>query len=616
MSTVFQDLIPHVEAPSIFVSPKDAYHGPDSYRAQEQLLLLQHMWHNWGAAEFMLRMCWIIRKNAEENENEILPSESEYWNRSLVPFHLNRIQLDIESKLGERNIFVKPRQGGYTTYTIIRRLLLQCILTPGANGLLISQNGEKVGKHFRILMRSHNLFACVEPNPNHPANGFSQELHKHLLHTRISNRREIIYDMLDCVISCESAEVEEAGQGVTAKHVVADEVARWPHNPEDTLSNLKESIPKGGTLDLVSTANGWGGYFYEESMRARDTGKGYREFTYHFHPWWFHDEYFLKPGADPATYTKDEHKLVIAFSLSSEQIAWRRVKYEQQRKNFVEKYPEDDITCFMTSGLHFFNNEILRARWTELLTYTPLVYIEGAKTEIYKRPIKHRQYIIGADVASGLAPGSEKLDWSTAVVIDLETGEEMAAYRAQTLPEDFAWDLADLGHEYNDAEVAVERNYEGGTVVLTLEVACSYPAVYRHIDWTRRDFRKYAATKGVDKSQQWKRRELPGFPTTNKTRPLALNRLRYFVAKQPDLIYDKVFIQEALTFVYIKSENPFTAAKPAGGSGAHDDTVSCRAIAHYVRHVRLGYIAPETIPPRERYGDIPIEFQDETDAPT
>jgi len=409
--------------------------------------------------------------------------------------------------------------------------------------------------------------------------------------------------------------VEEAGQGVTAKYVVADEVARWPHDPEATLSNLKESIPKGGTLDLVSTANGYGGYFFEESMRARDKGKGYREFTYHFHPWWFHEEYKSEPGADESSYTKEEHKLVIAFNITPEQIAWRRIKKEQQRKNFDEKYPEDDITCFLTSGLQFFDKEVLRARWTELLTYTPLVYIEGAKTEIYKRAVKHRQYVIGADVASGLAPGTEDLDWSTAVVLDVETGEEMAAYRAQTLPEDFAWDLADLGHEYNDALIAVERNYEGGTVILTLEVACSYANIYKHIDWTRRDWKKYAKIGDVS-SQQWRRRELPGFPTTNKTRPLALNRLRWHVAKCPDLIYDKVFIQEALTFVYIKSENPFTAAKPAADKGCHDDTVSCRSIGHYCRHVLLGYLTPETLPPRERYGDVPIEFGDDSDAPT
>ena len=50
----------------------------------------------------------------------------------------------------------------------------------------------------------------------------------------------------------------------TYTHVVASEVARWEHNPEATLANLKESIPAGGTLDIESTANGWGGYFFEE----------------------------------------------------------------------------------------------------------------------------------------------------------------------------------------------------------------------------------------------------------------------------------------------------------------------------------------------------------------
>lgn len=595
-------------APYVYSRIKDAYGGPDPYRVQEQLLLLQYMWKKWGPAEFMLRMCWILRKNAEEGENEILPSESEFWNRNLVPFHLNRIQRNIEENLGERNIFVKPRQGGYTTYTIIRRLYIPSILEPGANGLLISQNGEKVGKHFRILKRCHNLFGCVEPNPNHPANEVSQELHKHLLHTRISNKREIILDQLDCVINCESAEVEEAGQGVTCKHVVADEVARWPHDPEATLSNLKESIPKGGTLDLVSTANGYGGYFFEESMRARDKGKGYREFAYHFHQWWWHDEYFSLPPAEEGTYTKEEHKIVMAFNLSPAQIAWRRIKKEQQRGNFDEKYPEDDITCFLTSGLQFFDKEILRARWTELLTYTPLVHVDGAKTEIYKNPIKHRNYIIGADVASGLAVGTEDLDWSAAVVIDEETGEEVASYRAQILPEEFGWDLADLGTRYNDALIAVERNDEGGTVILQLENGCLYSNMYKHIDWTKKDWRKYASQNQQSSSQMWRRRELPGFPTTNKTRPLALNRLRWFVSKYPELVYDRQFIQEALTFVYIKSDNPFTKPKPAAEKGQHDDTVMCRGIAHYVRNVRLGYVSPEQVPPREKYGDVPLEF--------
>lgn len=603
-----------VAAPYVFSRSKDAYHGPDLYRAQEQLLLLQHIWREWGPEEFMLRMCWITRKNKEEGENEILPSDSEFWLRNLVPFAYNRIQRDIESNLGERNIFVKPRQAGYTTFAVCRRLFVPCILEPGANGILISQNGEKVTAHFRILTRVWRLFGCVNPNINHPDNSWARELHAHLLHTKLSNRRELLFDALDLSIACESAEVEEAGQGVTAKHVVADEVARWPHNPEATLSNLKESIPKGGTLDLVSTANGFGGYFYEEAMRARDKGRGYREFTYHFHQWWWHDEYSSKPEADPKSFTKEEHTLSISFNLNPAQIAWRRIKKEQQRQDFDEKYPEDDITCFLTSGKNFFDRIVLRARQTELLTYAPLVYIAGAKTEIYKKPIKHREYIIGADVASGLAVGTEDLDWSAAVVIDKETGEEVAAYRAQILPEEFAWDLADLGHEYNDALVAVERNDEGGTVIVTLEVACMYGNIYRHIDWTKRDWKKFAK-QGDMASQQYRRRELPGFPTTNKTRPLALNRIRWFVAKHPDLIYDKIFIQEALSFVYLQSDNPHVKPRPAADKGQHDDTVMCRGIAHYVRHVQLGYLVPESLPPRERYGDVPLEFNEDDIPP-
>src|ERR1700734_3071288 len=264
MSTIYSPglAVPN-RAPYMFSRSRSAFNGPDPYRVKDQLIQLQNLWKQWGPEEFMLRFCWIQRKQPEKGEKEILPSESTFWNRNLVPFHLNSIQKDIESKLGSRNIFLKPRQAGYTTYMIIRRLFLSCILNPGHNGLLISQTGEYVTAHFRMLKRVYKLFAMVDPYDRRE-NIFAEELHKHLLHTVASNRKEIIFDQIDCAIRCASAEVEEVGQGLTLQHVVATEVARWEGNPEATLANMKAAIPKDGTFDMESTANGHGGYFFEE----------------------------------------------------------------------------------------------------------------------------------------------------------------------------------------------------------------------------------------------------------------------------------------------------------------------------------------------------------------
>lgn len=554
----------------------------------------------------MFRFCWIQRKNPEKGEREILPSDSKFWNRNLVPFHLNTIQRDIEANLGQKNIFLKPRQGGYTTYMIIRRLFLPCILNPGHNGLLISQKSKAASDHFRILKRCYNLFGVHDPY-DRGSNIFAKELHQHLLHSQYSNRRELVFDQLDTAIRCESAEIEEAGQGFTYQHVVCTEVARWEHNPEATLANVKESIPKEGTFDMESTANGHGGYFFEECMRAREPGKEYKEFTYHFHEWFWHDEYFLDKPVKQNTLTKDELLLIAACekrgrTLTLNQIAWRRHKKEDLRHEFDEKYPEDDLSCFLLTGGAFFDKELVRYRYKELLVYTPREM--HTKLQIYKKQMPHHNYVIGADVASGLEVGTGDLDWSVGHVLDLESGEQVAEYRSQLLPEEFGWDLADLGERYNWALIAVERNNEGGTVILTLERACSYGNLYKHLDWWRRELPRRG--KGhVTTQTQGRMREILGFPTTNKTRPILLNRIRYFLSEHPDKIHSLKLMEECSTFI----RNQDKQGRPEAAEGCHDDCVIAAGIAQYVRAVRLGYLPSETAPHREKYGDVPSEFQ-------
>ncbi len=171
-----------------------------------------------------------------------------------------------------------------------------------------------------------------------------------------------------------------------------------------------------------------------------------------------------------------------------------------------------------------------------------------------------------------MAVTSEDPDYSAAVVIDRETGEEMAAYRAHVLPEIFADDLVDLAKMYNNAEIVVERLGEGGTVITTIINANKFGNVYRHMDWWRR----MADKKGA-------------------------NLARDFLARCPDLIWDRIYIKECMTFVY-------KDAKPQATEGSHDDTVLARALAYCVRSLRNGELNWENIRRRERYGQVPTEF--------
>ena len=583
-----------------FVSSRSAYHGPDPQLARHQLELLQSMYRRWGPIEFARRAFWIIRKNPEEGEQDLLPRDNRFWNRRLVPFVQNRIQRDLCQKIiisgSKRNIILKPRQVGLTTWIIIMRLLLPVLLEPGSGSMLISQNAEYAAAHFGILRHAYRHFMEADPY-DRSVNEWAIDLRQHLLHIAYSNRRELIFDQIDSRVRCASAEVEETGQGFTIQHLACTEVSRWQGKPEETLANAKEAIPTDGTMDIECTPNGAGGYFFEEWGRSTNVGNPKREFMPHFHPWWWQDEYRRKPAIPLNNLKEEERSLVAAHGLDGEQIAWRREKQESLRHNFAEKYAEDDVSCFILSGNAFFEKEIINMRYKELQDYTPLQKFETSKLWIFNRPVKHRRYIIGADVAGGVVAKTSNPDYQAAVCIDQETGEQMASLENHVLPEEFASQLADLGRLYNNAEIAVERNNQGGTVILALRTQEQYGNLYTHKDWWKRDWQNT--------------RFIEGWPTTIKTRPISLNRIRWIVAKEPQLIHDIRMVREAISFVFNE-----TNGRPEAVKGAHDDLVFANAIAYVVRQIRGGYLTPEQLR-SEAYGATPQEYaaEEELDDP-
>ncbi len=589
-------------APYGFASSTSAYSKPDPELVKFQLQEIQSLYYELGPREFSSRTLWILRKNPEEGERDILPTNNRFWNRRLVPFLHNRIQKDLDKRIiledSHRNIMLKPRQAGYTTWSIAMRLFLPAVLNPGVGCMLMSQNSEYAAAHFDILKRFWRYFFVADPfDSGHPDNDWANSLRRNLLHVVYSNRRELVFDQLDSRVRCASAEVEESGQGLTIQNLVCTELSRWEGNPEETMANVKEAIPTDGTLDIECTPNGAGGYFFEEWGRATNPGNKKREFKPHFHTWWWHDEYRREPGILVENWTEDERNLIaeikdVGFPADGRQIAWRREKKESLRHNFDEKYPENPTICFLVSGNMFFEKTTLSQRYQELITYEPAQVFN--KFVVFNKPIKHRNYIIGADPATGMAVTSDDPDYSAAVVIDRETGEEMAAYRAHVLPEEFANDLVDLARMFNSAELIIERFGEGGTVITSVVNINRYGNVYVHLDWHKR----LASKKGLNT------KEFLGFPTTTRTRPMALNRARDFFVKCPDLIWDKQYLAEALTFCYNDK------GKPEAIKGTHDDAVLCRGFAYFLRELRNGGLVLESVRKRERYGATPTEYQE------
>jgi hypothetical protein len=331
--------------------------------------MLKYWYDTYGIEQFASYFLWILGKREDKRVQNPSMLHSRY-----VPFIFNPIQSHLCKRISKRNITVKPRQVGMTTFYLIVRCLLEAIVNPGTNSFLISQNNMYAAKHFVMLKRAFKYIGATNPGDK-DGNALMHALHENLLHTTASNSKEIILDQLDNFIGIGSAEVEEVGQGLTLHRVVCSEVARWPGKPEETLANLKEAIVMDGTIDLESTPNGAAGYFYEEFNRAN---AGLSDFTAHFYEWWWDPSYRVgsngTTGIDAyfteeeraemlADLDSDERKLKEVFDLDMEQIAFRRAKKLSLRHNFDEKYPEDPGSCFMLSGTGFFDKDLLKARY-------------------------------------------------------------------------------------------------------------------------------------------------------------------------------------------------------------------------------------------------------------
>ena len=126
-----------------------------------------------------------------------------------------------------------------------------------------------------------------------------------------------------------------------------------------------------------------------------------------------------------------------------------------------------------------------------------------------------------------------------------------------------------MGRYYNKALIAVERTGDGVTTILQLRDTLKYPRIYEHKEFHRQSKQQYLE---------------PGFPTTPKTRPIALNKLNWHLLWNPELYWDSLFLAQCLTFV--RQPNGI----PAASTEAHDDAIAGNWVAEGARLIENGML--------------------------
>lgn len=344
------------------------------------------------------------------------------------------------------------------------------------------------------------------------------------------------------------------GRGDTVHIIHASEVAFWD-DPETLMTGLLEALTLDGFAFAESTPNGIGGYFYRLWHEAPQNG-----WLPLFYPWWWEPAYRLAV-ADPGEILPlrdDESHLVEKFGLSLEQIAWRRDKILTLKHLFLQEYPEDPETCFLSSGLPYFDAMVLRD--IERKTIKEPLRDDGRGLRVWKEPDPLRSYVVGSDVSEGLTGG----DYSVSIVLDASSGEQVAKLRGLWPIDHFARLSADLAYRYNSALLAVERNNHGHAALSVLLNQVRYENVYRH--------EEYNARMG-EVQRKW------GWPTTTTSKPVLLSDLDAGITDGTVVVRDSQTLGELRTMHWDGKGGVNAVA------GCHDDDVMALGIANQARRV-------------------------------
>ena len=251
-------------------------------------------------------------------EKLLLVRTREGWT---APLRANEAQGAFELRRGDRNIVLKARQMGITTWAAAR-FFLKTITHPGTLTLEVAHTQQAAEEIFRIVHRFLNWLP--------------DELRNGPLKTSRANVRQLAFPELDSQYRVVSAGDRNAGRGLTVQNLHCSELARWPGNPAEILAGLRAAMAPGAELILESTPDGVGGCFHEEWRKASESGM-----VRHFFPWWMERRY-RTDAVDTKSLTEEEQELKQRHRLDLRQIGYRR----QIRANFRalarQEYAEDE----------------------------------------------------------------------------------------------------------------------------------------------------------------------------------------------------------------------------------------------------------------------------------
>lgn len=520
----------------------------------------------------------------------------------LVPFKLNEIQQHLLENLTGRDVIIKSRRQGLSTF--FRALYFANAVVNSGRNVRIVPHDPDTEAQFRSDIRTmyEHLPANLAPRTKYLSESlieFSDTL-KGTINSRITTA------------SVQPGH-ESKGRGQTITDLHLTEPPFWRGDAKKAATSLIEAA-SGGRVAVESTAFGieWTHSVYQQGKR-REGG-----WTSFFFEWWWKSEYrvrgariekvkrgeflMLQPGEiltdmwpvpppgiseteridkrnrfDQAKLSDEEISVceaILGFlklkkKVSpqtqwysddvAEYLAWRRQKIDELpggEAQFKVEYPENDIDCFEQTG-----RPVIKASYLK---------VSCAAAE----PVEGHEYLMGVDTSLGI----EKGDWSAIELLDLITGRQAHSEKLKLSPDLLAYRVAELHQQYNHCVCAVERNNTGIATIRELQKLIGEEFIFRYLD---RSLKRKVEDGDLTMDEAYDLAEF-GLPTTSSNKADYAIELERSIRTGEIGLSSRDWCDEARMVVW------FDNGKWGARSGYHDDSFIALALANYVRINLLG----------------------------
>ena len=287
----------------------------------------------------------------------------------VIKFKPNRAQRRFIERLWHRNLILKARQLGFTTL-ICLVWLDHALFNPNVRCGIIAQDREAAEVIFRDKVKFAYDTLPPELKEQFP---LTKDSASELLFAHNNSSIRVATSMRSGTIH--RLHISEFGKIC----------AKFPQKAAEVMTGSIPAVPKTGIIIVESTAEGQEGEFYDMTQRSMALHQQKRELTFrdyrfHFFPWWQAPEYTMEPDGVIMTRKDEEYfariEAEVGQAITPEQRAWyvatREADFANSPERMWQEYPSTPQEAFQrsTEGCYY-TNEMTSARKSGRITQVP-----------------------------------------------------------------------------------------------------------------------------------------------------------------------------------------------------------------------------------------------------